>query len=182
MRVYEMIADMRLFARPPQPEPQRFDLAALLDRIVGDVGPQAAEQGTTVCRTGTAEPVEVEADRAQLNIAVRAVVQNALEAVGGAGRVEVSLRRRAGQVEIRVADDGPGITPEERRHLFDPYYSARQAGRGLGLGLSKAWRILDLHGGRIEVDSEPGRGATLVLLLPPGNPAAAAPPSPAGDA
>jgi signal transduction histidine kinase len=69
-------------------------------------------------------------------------------------------------VRISIRDSGPGIRPEERRHLFDPFYSARQAGRGLGLGLSKAWRIVANHGGRIEVQSEPGQGATFIISLP----------------
>ncbi len=73
---------------------------------------------------------------------------------------------RLGEVLIHIRDDGPGIKPEERRHLFDPYYSARQAGRGLGVGLSKAWRIITNHGGRLEVESEPGRGATFTVVLP----------------
>jgi signal transduction histidine kinase len=71
-------------------------------------------------------------------------------------------------VRIRVCDDGPGLRPEERRHVFDPFYSARQAGRGLGLGLSKAWRIVANHGGRIDVESQPGRGATFTVVLPQG--------------
>jgi len=69
------------------------------------------------------------------------------------------------EVRIHLRDDGPGLKPEERRHLFDPFYSARQAGRGLGLGLSKAWRIVSNHGGRIEVESQPGCGATFTIVL-----------------
>ncbi len=69
-------------------------------------------------------------------------------------------------MRIRMRDDGPGLRPEERRHVFDPFYSARQAGRGLGLGLSKAWRIVTNHGGRIEVQSQPGRGATFTIVWP----------------
>ncbi len=67
---------------------------------------------------------------------------------------------------ISVTDDGPGITPDERRHIFDPFFSARQAGRGLGLGLSKCWRIVTNHGGKIEVESAPGQGAGFVITLP----------------
>jgi len=99
-------------------------------------------------------------------VVLKAVVQNALEALGHGGHVEVALRHGAGEVEISVADDGPGITPGERRHLFDPFYSARQAGRGLGMGLAKCWRIVTNHGGRIEVESTPGRGATFTIRLP----------------
>ena len=74
--------------------------------------------------------------------------------------------RQCDCVTICVRDDGPGITPEERQHIFDPFYSARQAGRGLGLGLSKCWRIVTNHGGSIEVASQPGRGAAFTIALP----------------
>jgi signal transduction histidine kinase len=68
-------------------------------------------------------------------------------------------------VRIRVSDTGPGIPAEYRPHLFDPFFSARQAGRGLGLGLSKCWRIVTGHGGRIEVESQPGQDTTFTIEL-----------------
>jgi len=67
---------------------------------------------------------------------------------------------------LAVADTGPGIPPEIRPHIFDPYYSGREAGRGLGLGLSKAWRIAELHGGTIEVEGPDIGGARLTIALP----------------
>ena len=146
-RAYEMIADMRLFARPPKPELERFDLVALV-------------------RAGEAGPLEIEADPVQLNVALRALCTNALEAIGYDGHVRIDVSRAADSVAIRVADDGPGIPAEHRRHVFDPFYSARQAGRGLGLGLSKCWRIVTNHGGRIDVESPPERGTALTITLP----------------
>jgi len=165
-RAHEMIADMRLFARPPLPEPETLDLVALVDGLVVDLAPLAAERAISITRSGDEGPVEVEADRAQLEVALRALSKNSLEAIGHDGRVEITLRRGAGHVQIRVADDGAGIRPEHRRHLFDPFYSARQAGRGLGFGLSKCWRIVTNHGGRIDVESEPGQGAVFTITLP----------------
>jgi hypothetical protein len=107
---------------------------------------------------------------------LRALVTNAFEAIGEGGRVTVSLRRTAATLgaargstaaaEIVVADNGPGIPPENRSRLFDPFYSGREAGRGLGLGLSKCWQIVAAHGGRIDVASEVGAGATFTLALP----------------
>ena len=112
------------------------------------------------------EGLVVEADPTQLLVALRALCQNAIEAIGARGRVTIASGRTPAGVEIRVSDDGPGISSAERRHIFDPFYSARQAGRGLGLGLSKCWRIVASHGGRIAVESRPGEGATFIITLP----------------
>ena len=165
-RAHEMIADIRLFSRPPEPEPTTIDLADLIDTVIDEMAPQVSERATTLTRTGEPGPWEIEADPVQLNVALHAVCRNALEAIGRDGHIEIALSRSAAHVEIRITDDGPGILPEQRRHLFDPFYSARQAGRGLGFGLSKAWRIVTNHGGKIEVESEPGNGATFTITLP----------------
>lgn len=166
MRVYEMIADMMLFARPPAPRKESCDLSKLLDDLVAEVTPRAAERTTTLVRSGPHEPLAIEADPTQVMVALRAMCDNAVEALGWGGHVELSARAVEGAVEVTIRDDGPGIPPEVRRHLFDPFYSGRAAGRGIGLGLSKSWRIVTNHGGRITVDSGPGRGATFVITLP----------------
>jgi signal transduction histidine kinase len=168
MRVHEMIADVRLFARPPRPESKRVELAALVDRLIEELGPAAQEQAISLCRQGDSAPLEIDADPVQLMVALRALCQNACKAIGHGGHVTITLRQTDGDMEITVADDGPGIKPEVRRHIFDPYYSysPTEAGRGLGVGLSKCWRIVAMHGGRIDVDSSPGRGAAFVIRLP----------------
>jgi signal transduction histidine kinase len=165
-RAYEMIADMRLFARPPRPEPRPFDLVQLVDALVEDMASQAAERAITIRRTGDAGPLIMEADPTQLEVALRALCKNSLEVIAHHGQIQIDVSCDGDLVRIRVIDDGPGVLPEHRRHLFDPFYSARQAGRGLGLGLSKCWRIVTNHGGHIEVQSEPGRGAVFAITLP----------------
>ena len=166
-RAHEMIADMRLFARPPKPEPETFDLVKLVDELVAELAPSLAHRAVSIEHPGHDGPLEIEADPAQLQVALRAMCKNALEAIGHGGRIEITLRAAGDDVEIRVSDDGPGIQPEQRRHLFDPFYSARQAGRGLGLGLSKCWRIVVTnHAGRIDVAGEPDKGATFTIVLP----------------
>ena len=166
MRIYEMIADMMLFARPPQPNLAPLDAAKIVDEIAADFQTAAAAQETVFKRLGHPGPLEIEADAVQLTVAIRALCQNSLEALGHGGHVEIDLQTGGGEVTIGVTDNGPGITPEQRRHIFDPFYSARQAGRGLGMGLSKCWRIVTNHGGRIEVESGPGQGAKFVITLP----------------
>ncbi len=180
MRVHEMIADMMLFARPPRPEFQRVDAAKLVDDLVAELLPTAAAQETELRRMGDPGPAFVRADPAQLAVVLRALCRNAFEALRRGGRVDLELKGSGvflseaenqgpgvllSEVRILVRDNGPGLKPEERRHAFDPFYSARQAGRGLGLGLSKAWRIAANHGGRIDVESDPGRGTTFAVVL-----------------
>jgi signal transduction histidine kinase len=82
------------------------------------------------------------------------------------GVVHGGANSPSGPIEITIADNGPGIPPEVRPKIFDPFFSGREAGRGLGFGLSKAWRIVTMHGGTIDVRATPGGGATFVITLP----------------
>jgi signal transduction histidine kinase len=70
-------------------------------------------------------------------------------------------------VILSVIDNGPGIPQSVRPHLFDPFYSGREAGRGLGFGMAKAWRIVDEHGGSLDVDSAADSGGTQVIVRLP---------------
>jgi signal transduction histidine kinase len=172
-RVHEMIADLMLFARPPEPELEPCPLAELLAQIVRELKPRAEERQVQV-HLDLPGVAEVEADPVQLAVAIRAVCDNALEAAQPGGRVSItcrtSLQAAVGPperwIEVVVSDDGPGISAEVRRHLFDPFYSGRQAGRGLGMGLAKCWRIVTRHGGQLGVTSEPDTGTTVVMRLP----------------
>ena len=126
----------------------------------------AARQETIVAFVAGAGAIRIEADPVQLTVAVRALCQNALDALGHRGRVEITVNSDGGEASITVADDGPGISPDVRPHIFEPFYSARQAGRGVGMGLAKCWRIATQHGGRIEVGNRAGCGAVFTIRLP----------------
>jgi len=174
-RAYEMIADMMLFARPPALQLESVNLTALVDQVIEELTQEAEEQSTAILRVTSDEPLLVTADNGHLAVALKALCTNSLEALSAGGRIEIFAQEmetpRKGAddtrwAEILVSDTGPGIPPEVRRHLFDPYFSGREAGRGIGLGLSKCWRIVSEHGGRIDVKSEPGRGTTFAIRLP----------------
>jgi signal transduction histidine kinase len=174
MRITEMIADLRLFATCPEPERQMVDLVALVHEVVESLRPVAEQQQTALVE-GSISPkpaamassgLQILADPVQLTVAIRALCQNSLEALGSHGRVEVSVGSMEGEMRIGVADDGPGVKADQLPHIFEPFYSARQAGRGVGMGLSKCWRIVTAHGGHIEVRSGPGSGAGFTICLP----------------
>jgi signal transduction histidine kinase len=153
-RAHEMIADMMLFARPPEPKWQSVELDLVVRTVVAELLPQAEQQQTELAAELPPEAVSIEADPAQISIALRSLCQNSLEALVQGGRVRIELVAptcEAPRAVIKVSDNGPGIPADVRRKIFEPYYSGREAGRGLGLGLSKCWRIVRLHGGTIEV-------------------------------
>ena len=170
LRISEMISDMMLFSRPPLPRRETSDVAALVAEVAASLAPLAEQRQIELATCGLEQAWWAEVDPVQLTVALRALGDNAVEAIGRGGRLELEVRAGgaapAADVEIVVRDTGPGIAPQHRRHLFDPFYSGRQAGRGLGMGLAKCWRIVTNHGGKIDVESEPGRGATFVVRLP----------------
>jgi signal transduction histidine kinase len=171
MRAHEMISDLMLFARPPKLNLAPCDAGQLAARAVDEHRELAVERGIQLEFQAGDEPnLRVMADETQLGVALQALVTNAIQAIGANGHVTVSLRTTcAGDarfVEFAVRDDGPGISEHVRRHMFDPFFSGREAGRGLGFGLSKCWRIVTDHGGRVIVHQPNGRGAEISILLP----------------
>lgn len=152
-RAHDMIRNLMVFAKPRTPVPtvnhlpdvfrkikQRFDGLAAANQIQLQIDLSGSQT--------------VVADPEHLMDMLAELVQNAIESVRSQGRVILTAREQVdphGGVTIEVLDDGPGITPEVRRHMFDPFFSGREAGRGLGFGLSKVWRLMDLHRGTVQV-------------------------------
>jgi len=169
-RARDLIGGLMLFARPPRPRRVPTDVHSLVATVVEGAGVLAAQRRARLEYAPAPEACEVAVDKAQVEEALRAVVSNALEAVGEGGFVAVSVNTVDGQCEIVVADDGRGMDPATLRRAFDPFFSGREAGRGVGLGLSKAWRFLHANGGDILIESRLGLGTrariTLPLLLP----------------
>lgn len=168
LRAHEMISDLMHFARPPRLAQQDVCVGKLVETVVAELEGELAERQIR-CEVFTQTPCDrVIADQDQLHMAVRGVLQNAIEAIGVGGRIEATIRTADDrqQVEITVADTGRGIPEEIRSRIFDPFFSGREAGRGLGFGLARAWRILTDHGGIIELVKEPGFSTAFRLRLP----------------
>ena len=172
MRVYEMIADMMLFARAPLPKFAPCDLAAVTRQVTAEMAPKAGERSVVLQLELPAGPMVINADATQLAVVLRALCDNALAAVERGGKILIRLGGALGSgseehaVVLAVTDDGIGISDEVRQHLFDPFFSGRQAGRGLGIGLAKVWRIVQNHHGHIDVKNEAGGGTTFTVVLP----------------
>ena len=167
LRAHEMISDLMLFARPPAIELDDVYVESVLTAVVDELRPEAAGREITLVEL-QGEPLAIRADSTQLAIALRAAISNAIEAVGHGGNVEIEVAAETNRasVVVCVADTGPGLSERELEHAFDPFFSGREAGRGLGFGLSKCWRIVDAHGGRVTIANRDGGGAVVTMELP----------------
>jgi signal transduction histidine kinase len=153
------------FARPPQPARRPLSLATVVDQTFALLEGRARQQHVTLHCLQPAPPVIIEADADQLQQVLVNLLLNALDAMPGGGRVEIQLGAPVhGQVDLRVLDTGPGITPELLPRLFEPFVSSKETGLGLGLAVSR--RIAESHGGNLWVTNPPHGGACFVLRLP----------------
>ena len=147
----------------------KLDFSVLrLDSLVEEIAREARAVAPNVEVAETVSAVvEVLADETYLRRAVWNLVDNALKY--GGGKMEIITGRQGNEAALTVADNGSGLTPEERSQIFERFYRADQArsrGKGFGLGLPIAKAIVEAHHGRIEVQSEPGLGARFTVLLP----------------
>jgi signal transduction histidine kinase len=127
------------------------------------------ENGVTVKRSfGSLPPIT--AYVGELNQVWTNLIHNAIQAMDGQGEILIETRSQGGQVEVAIQDSGPGIPPEIAARIFEPFYTTKAKGEGTGLGLSISARIVEKHGGKISVDSRPGRTRFEVRLPVAGAP------------
>lgn len=167
-RAHEMIADLMFYAHPPAVRSERVDLTALLDGVVAAYHDEAQRHLIRLEINLPSEPSVVEVDPQMLREAIGGLIRNAIEAIGRQGTIVISLEAHAQGWQIHVADSGPGLSPQARQHAFDPYFSGREAGRGLGLGLCRVYRVVQLHHGEIALAGGPAGCVATILLRHPG--------------
>ncbi|MFG0288946.1 MAG: sensor histidine kinase [Rhodopirellula sp. JB044] len=152
-RAHAMIADLMFYANPPTMNTTRFDLIQRIEHVAHSARPNAERLGISIDveKGSTRSSVDFVGDDEMIGEAVAVLVKNSIEAIGIDGVIRLTVSVNEADVEITVADSGPGMTPQQASVAMDPYYSGREAGRGLGLGLCRADRIVALHGGRLEL-------------------------------
>ncbi len=169
-RATELTKKLLGFARRDKPRKQPMDLAALVRDVV-TVLRRTVEPRIQFRQELPSEPAMVLADPQQLHQVLMNLCLNAAEAISGVGRVTIRLRLVQGpdgraEHELQVEDTGCGMTEEVRARIFEPFFTTKSRGKGTGLGLSLVYGIVQEHGGRIEVESAPGRGTLFRVFLP----------------
>lgn len=177
-RVRDMIGDVMLVARPPKPEPKPLALAEVAPAILAKFRADPRSEKCLIL-TDFAAQTEVFADSAQFAVVLHELLSNARQAMlptGGEIRWNARRISMGDQhfCEIVIIDHGVGFTEVEAQQAFNPFFSGRQAGRGLGFGLCKCLRIAEMHHAMLELASKPG-GPTTVRLIWPADAASARP-------
>lgn len=153
------------FAKPPKPERQRLDLAAVVDQTLALIGGRARKQRVQLKFTPPLVPVAIEADGEQVRQLLVNLALNALDVMPRGGILEIELTPRGETfVELTVLDTGPGIAPRHLNRLYEPFFTSKETGLGLGLAVSQ--RIARDHGGSLRALNRTQGGACFVLRLP----------------
>ncbi|PYV59078.1 MAG: hypothetical protein DMG91_02175 [Acidobacteria bacterium] len=153
------------FSRMPQPNFQLLDVNNLMREVARLFQAQFAERGEVQCEMKLDDSVpQIAADPDLLHRALANLVLNAIDAMPSGGRLRLTTQKQAGGVQLEISDSGTGLTSEERDRLFTPYYTSKAHGTGLGLAIVQS--IVSDHQGKIEVQSQPGRGSTFQIELP----------------
>jgi len=162
-----IVRNLLLFSRVPGARFSREDVGAVLDRCALLLKHPAELQDVTI-RVEKAEDLpRVVCDISQIQQLVLALAVNGIEAMPEGGTLTLAARREGkDEVVLTVADTGCGIDPEDQQHVFEPFYTKKEEGKGVGLGLAVAYGIVKRHHGRIELDSELGMGTTFHVHLP----------------
>lgn len=147
---------------------QPTDVRQIITRVVAALRPLRDAKNQTIDFHWPEIVSPAEVDRRRMEQVVTNVLSNAIKFTPKGGHIEVSVSEKPAQVQVCIADDGPGIPTAEQAHVFDKFYvvSDRRGLSGLGLGLYIAQEMIQLHGGRIWVDSQPGAGSTFCFTVP----------------
>jgi signal transduction histidine kinase len=163
-----IVTQFLTFVREPQLKMEPADVAAVVTGAVESViAERGAEKGRTDIRVEMRLPDElptVSVDTDLLKQALVNLIQNGVEAMPLGGTLTVRVEARAPWLLIAISDSGQGISADGRRRLFNPFFTTKKGGTGLGLAITH--RLIQAHGGRIEVDSQPGQGSCFTVWLP----------------
>jgi len=167
-RCGDIVRNLLNFSRTTPINIESTDVNAVVDRSVRLVQHQLELAGVQLQLDLAGDLPRVQCDAAQIEQVVLALVMNAIDAMphGGNLWLQTLVSRDGKELEITVRDDGMGIPAEMLPQIFEPFLTTKETGHGVGLGLAVSHSIMERHHGRIEVESEPGKGTTFTLSLP----------------
>ncbi|MEN8164540.1 MAG: ATP-binding protein [Acidobacteriota bacterium] len=165
-RCGEIVSQLLAFARRRPGQFSQVDVNSLVDKALFLVHHKIELANITTRSTLSEEHPEIVGDPSQIQQALMALLINSCQAMVNGGEISLTTRPTSEGVEIEVADNGPGMTPDVAQHAFEPFYTTKEQGAGVGLGLSVVYGIMQRHGGRVDLDTAPNSGCRFTLFFP----------------
>jgi len=166
LRCQQTMQSLLDFAERTPPKTQAVDVNGVVEAAWRRTENELLPPSVEIVRGFDPHLPLVQADRTQLEQAFYQLIRNACESMHLGGTLRVITRSVGSEVQIIVVDTGPGLSSEQLRHIFDPFYSTTEQGQRTGMGMSIAYGVVERHGGTIEVESQPGTGTTFTVRLP----------------
>ncbi len=163
-RLNGLLTNLLNFARPRAPQIREIEVDTIVRAVVDLTSHNALQQGIHLSLHIAPDLPRVECDSEQIIQVLLNVTLNAIQASPAEGQISISADRRESMILMRVSDEGSGIADSELDKIFDPFYTTKESGTGLGLAVS--YQILAQHNGGIAVERNPDRGMTFTLTLP----------------
>jgi two-component system NtrC family sensor kinase len=166
-RCGNIVKNLLLFSKKQVGDFGLFPVPAIVDKAVQLIRHHLEISNVTFEADFQAEDPVLMCDENQLQQAIVALCVNAVEAMPGGGKLKVTLRRtEEGDLQLRLADTGSGIAAEDLPHVFEPFFTTKKDGKGVGLGLSIVYGIIERHGGTVTAESAPGQGTQFIVTFP----------------
>lgn len=163
-RIKKIVCDLKDFAHPGKDELKTVDINASLESTLNVISNEVKYKAAVHKEFGSLPPVRCYPQR--LNQVFLNLIVNAAQSIEPMGDITIRTRQEGMSIEIDIEDNGCGISPENLQKIFDPFFTTKEVGKGTGLGLHVAYQIIQKHKGRIDVESEPGKGTRFRITIP----------------
>jgi signal transduction histidine kinase/tetratricopeptide (TPR) repeat protein len=165
-RTAEIVKGLRSFSRLDETELKQADIHDGMDNTLVLLNSKIERDRITVIKDYDSSVPEIECFPGQLNQVFMNILGNAIDSIIDKGTVTIETKNFESEVQVKIKDTGKGMSEEVKAKIFQPFFTTKGLGEGTGLGLSITFGIIDKHGGKITVDSAPGKGTTFTILIP----------------
>jgi two-component system sporulation sensor kinase A len=163
-RIEMITSELLVLAKPQNMKMEDKDMHVIMDQVIALLETQANMNNVVIIRDYCGDSLTLRCDENQIKQVLINIMKNSIEVMPKGGEVEVNIRKDSGKLLIAITDQGPGIAQDLIGKLGEPFYSTKEKGTGLGLMVS--FKIIEIHGGKINISSELNRGTTFEVELP----------------
>jgi signal transduction histidine kinase len=163
IRLNRIVTEFLDFARPHALNLREFDLKEVINKNLEFLKPELEKKGISIENNLDGRSYMIEADRDLLHRVIMNLFINAIQAIPGEGRIIINITEEKGSYNLEIKDTGCGISEENMKKIFNPFFTTKQKGSGLGLPIVR--KIIEGHGGQIDIESTEGNGTSVMIRL-----------------